>query len=85
MDISGVKNIYSLRVSKGGVVFINKNVLSFGNNYLTITSLSDNNVESKRSKYLIIRKKKLLGLTVLQVNSKLYYLNDQQLSIKNFQ
>ena len=85
VDISGVKNIYSLRVSKGGVVFINKNVLSFGNNYLTITSLSDNNVESKRSKYLIIRKKKLLGLTVLQVNSKLYYLNDQQLSIKNFQ
>ena len=82
VDISEVKNIYRLRVNKREVVFINKDVLSFGNNYLTVTSLSNNNVEITKSDYLIIRKKKLLGLTVFQVNSKLYYFNDQQLSIK---
>jgi len=58
VDISNVKNIYSLRVNKEEVIIINKDALSFGNNYLTVTSLSDNNVESKESKYLIIRKKK---------------------------
>ncbi|HED08843.1 MAG TPA: hypothetical protein ENI57_12045 [Ignavibacteria bacterium] len=84
VDISNVKNFHRFRVDKQKAIIIYKDDLSFGSNYLTVTSLSSNNVESKKSKYVFIRKKKLLGLTVIQINSKLYYLNDRQLSIKDF-
>jgi len=83
VDISDVKNIYKLRVNKSEKIIINNNILSYEPIFLTFTSLNGNNVESKTSDYLVIRKKKFLGITALQVNSKYYFLTDQHLSIKN--
>ncbi len=81
VDISDAKNIYRIRVSKFDPVIINIKDISFQPVFIIVTSLSENNVESSKSDYLVVRKKKLLGLTLIQVNSKYYYLTDQNLSI----
>lgn len=84
IDISDEKNIYRIRVNKSDSVFINNNNITFEPVFIAVTSLNKNNVESGKSDYLVIRKSKLLGITVLQFNSKLYYMNGQQLSIQNY-
>ena len=82
VDISDVKNIYRSRVNKSGSIIINKKDITFEPTFLVVTSLSKNNVESDKSDYIVIRKKKLLGITLIEVSNNYFYLNDQKLSIQ---
>ena len=80
VDITDIKNIYRLRVTNTDSVIIDKKHITSQPNYLTVTALSRTNVESNNSDYIVIRKMKLLGLTVLQINNKSYFLNEEKLS-----
>lgn len=80
VDITDIKNIYRLRVTNLDTVIIDKKYISSKPDYLTVTALSRTNAESNNSDYVVIRKRKLLGLTVLQINNKSYFLNEVKLS-----
>jgi len=81
VDISDNKNIYQLRVVNTDTVKINLKDISTKQIYFVVTALSRTNVESNSSEYFVINKKKFLGISILQINNKKYFLKDEQLSL----
>ena len=81
VDIFDNKNIYQLRVVNTDTVKIKIDNIFSQPIYFVATALSRTNVESNSSEYFVINKKRFLGISILLVNNKKYFLKDEQLSL----